>query len=87
MSETSRPIILSSLEVSRLLGISRVTISKKAKQLKLDLGRETFKLEVVRYRWSKRHIKKLIESFRGRTKREYLTQLAKEKGLLDEQSR
>lgn len=83
MKEHTRGTGLSSQEVSRLLGISRVTISTKAKQLGLDLKREKFKLEVVRYCWSKEHIRRLIASLKGQTRREHLSSLAKEKGLIE----
>lgn len=69
-------------EISHALKISRVTISKKAKQLKLDLKREKFNLVVVRYQWSKQHIRLLIESLKGEARREHLLQEAAEKGLI-----
>ncbi len=75
--------LFSTAEISRKLGISRVTISKKIKQLNLDLKREKFRLEVVRYRWSKKHIKKLIESLKGAARRQDYLDKAIDKGLID----
>ena len=82
MKEVKNAITFSSQEVADLLGISRVTVSRRARLLGQDLKREKFTLEVFRYRWSKKHIATLIESLKGKIKKEQLRTLAKEKGLI-----
>lgn len=69
-------------DISQMLSISRVTLAYKVKLKIIGLKVETFKIQVRRYRWKKEHIKRLIETFRGKKRRRNLLRKAKKCGLI-----
>lgn len=82
MTQGPNGVTFTTEEVCEALQITRMTVSRKIKQLRLDLKKEKITIQVIKYHWSKTHIKKLIDSIFSSRRREEMLALAKEKGLI-----